>query len=96
MGTNVGVEVDGKGNEHSRPIIVIKGFNKNSFLAVALTGRKKKGDYYMYLGKIEGREASVNLSQIRIFDTKRLIKKIGMLEENKFKELLEKIKKILF
>lgn len=96
MGTNVGVEADGKGEEYSRPIVILKGFNKRSFLAIALTGRKREGDYYLYLGKIIDRDASANLSQIRIFDTKRLVKKIGMLEETKFIELLEKIKEILF
>jgi|SRR3989344_6088267 len=95
MGTNIGVEADGKGEEYSRPAVVLKGFNKNSFLAISLTGRKKDGDYYLYLGKVEDRDASANLSQIRIFDTKRLIKKIGMLEKPRFLELMDKIKSTL-
>ena len=32
MGTNVGVEADGKGNDYGRPVLVLKGFNKESFL----------------------------------------------------------------
>ncbi len=41
MGVNIGVEADGKGEDYSRPIIIIKGFNKQSFIGIALTGKKK-------------------------------------------------------
>jgi len=95
MGMNVGVEANGKGEEYSRPVVVIKGFNIHSFLGVALTGRKREGDYYVYLGQIEDRDASANLSQIKLFDTKRLILKIGMLEETKFRGLVERIRETL-
>ena len=95
MGLNVGTESDGKGREYKRPIVAIKGFNKESFLGIALTGRKLEGKYYLFLGKVEDREASANLSQIRIFDTKRLVKKIGKLERNKFDELIDRIIKLI-
>src|SRR3989344_9480965 len=75
MGTNVGVEADGKGNDYGRPVLVLKGFNKESFLGIALTGKKKNGNYFIYIGKVKNRDASVNLSQIRLFDTKRLVNK---------------------
>ena len=91
MGVNIGTESDGKGEEYRRPIIVVKGFNKQSFLGIALTGKKLEGKYYFYIGIVENREASVNLSQIRLFDSKRLVRKIGKLDEAKFKELVNKI-----
>ena len=91
MGLNIGSEANGKGEEYRRPIIVIKGFNKESFLGVALTGKKKEGSYYAYLGEVSGKEASANLSQIRLFDTKRLVRKIGKLDEDKFKQLKDRI-----
>jgi mRNA interferase MazF len=47
LGLNVGFEMDGTGERFDRPVLVLKGFNKNTFLGVALTGRKKEGKYYL-------------------------------------------------
>jgi mRNA interferase MazF len=96
LGVNVGFEQDGTGQKFDRPVLVIKGFNKNTFLCVGLTGKKKTGKYYFYLGKIEGRDSTAVLSQIRVIDTKRLIRKIETLEEKTFQELMESVKKTIF
>lgn len=94
-GINIGVETDGKGTDHGRPVLVLKGFNKQSFLGVALTGHKKQGEYYVFLGKVKDRYASVNLSQIRLFDTKRLVNKMGTLDKNKFEKIRKAVKDLL-
>ena len=47
LGINVGFEIDGTGDNFDRPILVLKGFNKNTFLGLALTGRKKEGKYFL-------------------------------------------------
>jgi mRNA interferase MazF len=96
IGVNVGFEQDGTGDNFDRPVLVIKGFNKNTFLSVGLTGKKKVGKYYFYLGKIEDRDSTAILSQIRLVDTKRLIKKIVTLDEDTFSKLQEAIKKTIF
>ncbi len=61
-----------------------------------MTGKKKVGKYYFYLGKIEDRDSTAILSQIRLVDTKRLIKKIVTLDEETFSKLQEAIKKTIF
>lgn len=96
LGVNVGFEQDGTGERFDRPVVVIRGFNEHVFFGVALTGRKRSGKYYFPVGKIEGREASAILSQVRLIDTKRLVRKITMLDEALFVELKEKLKKALF
>ena len=96
LGVNVGFEQDGTGKNFDRPIVVIRGFNENIFLGVALTGRKKTGRYYFSLGEIEGREASAVLSQIRLIDSKRLVRKITMLDKKLFRELKHALKITLF
>jgi mRNA interferase MazF len=96
IGVNVGFEQDGTGDNFDRPVLVIKGFNKNTFLSIGLTGKKKVGRYYFYLGKIEDRDSTAILSQIRLVDTKRLIKKIVTLDEETFGKLQEAIKKTIF
>lgn len=96
LGVNIGFEQDGTGDNFDRPILVIKGFNKNTFLSIGLTGKKKVGKYYFYLGKVEGRDSTAILSQIRLIDTKRLIRKIETLNEETFSKLQEEIKKTIF
>jgi len=95
-GVNIGNEVDGTGDNFDRPVVVIKGFSKETFFGVALTGRKKEGKYFHYVGKIHDRDASANLSQVRLHDTRRLVRKIGMLPEETFTELKRRLAQTLF
>ena len=96
LGVNVGFEQDGTGRQFDRPVLVLRGFNKNTFFGVALTGRKKEGAYYHPIGILEGREATANLSQVRLMDTKRLIRKMGTLDDATFTKLARKLKVVLF
>lgn len=96
IGVNVGFEQDGTGNNFDRPIVVIRGFNKSTFFGIGLTGKKKVGKYYFYLGKIEDRDATAVLSQVRLLDSKRLVRKIGLLDEVQFEELKLALIKALF
>ena len=96
MGINVGNEQDGTGKNFDRPIVIVKGFNSEIFLALPLTGSKKEGKYYFYLGQISDREATAVLSQIRLIDTKRLIRKIGTLNELTFMKLKNALKASIF
>jgi mRNA-degrading endonuclease toxin of MazEF toxin-antitoxin module len=93
---NAGFEQDGTGRNFDRPVVVVRGFNEKIFLGVALTGHKKQGKFYFPIGSIEDREASVVLSQIRLIDTKRLIRKMGVLDKKVFQELKNALKRTLF
>jgi mRNA-degrading endonuclease toxin of MazEF toxin-antitoxin module len=96
VGTNVGNEIDGTGREYDRPLIILRAFNAETFLGVALTGHHRSGRYYFPLGRIGDRDASANLSQVRLYDTKRLIRKIGTLEERTFHELARAVTLTIF
>lgn len=96
LGVNIGYEQDGTGSNYDRPVLVIRGFNSRVFFGVALTGRRKSGRYYFPLGKIEYRDASVILSQVRLIDGKRLVRKIGTLDEATFKAVTRRLKEVLF
>jgi mRNA-degrading endonuclease toxin of MazEF toxin-antitoxin module len=96
LGLNVGNEVDGTGSDHDRPVVVIRPFNAQTFFGVALTGHQRTGRYYFPLGIIDDREAAANLSQVRLLDTKRLIRKIGMLDEKTFRQLSKALALTLF
>jgi mRNA-degrading endonuclease toxin of MazEF toxin-antitoxin module len=92
-GINVGYEQDGTGSIGERPVIIIKGFSKFVCLAIPLTTSKKKNPYHFDVGLIEDRYAFAILSQIKLIDTKRLINKMGYIDQDKFE--YQKVK-ILF
>ena len=99
MGKNIGFEQDGKGDNFVRPIVVVKGFNKYMFFGIPLSTKIKEGKFY-YNFKFNKRDEIVEnialLSQMRLFSTKRLLNKIGMMNiddfnkmKNKFKDLID-------
>jgi mRNA-degrading endonuclease toxin of MazEF toxin-antitoxin module len=73
-----------------------KIFNKDTFFAVGLTGKKKHGAHYLYIGNIDGPDSTANLSQTRLTDARRLVRKIGTLDEKIFLELKRVLQKELF
>ena len=95
LGVNVGFEQDGTGKNFDRPVVIIRGISKDVFFAVTLTGKRKSGKYYFYVGKVDGREASAILSQVRLLDTRRLIRKVGVLNEETFRELKITLQRVL-
>jgi hypothetical protein len=48
------------------------------------------------IGEFEGREASVILSQARLIDTKRLVRKAGTLDKDVFDKVCDELKRTLF
>jgi mRNA interferase MazF len=91
MGQNIGYEQDGKGDEFLRPVVVIKKFNKNMFLGIALTTKTKDNKYHFEFsyqnksGKII--KNSAILSQVKLYDTKRVKYKSGMISIEEFKKM---------
>ena len=95
LGVNIGFEQDGTGKENERPVLIVRGFNKEICLAIPLTTSQKENKYYIRTGKIKNKEASVIISQIRLIDTKRLSNKIGILDKEKFEEIKKAVKNLI-
>jgi len=97
LGTNVGFEQDGTGSGFSRPVLILKGFNRHVCLVVPLTAssQKKENMYYISVGIVDGQQASVIISQVRLIDTKRLYKQIGTLDKKTFETIRKAVKDML-
>ena len=94
LGKNVGDEEDGKNSAFERPILIVRKFNNNIFLAVPLTSNKNKtGKYYHKL--VSFSESVAILSQVRLLDSKRLLRLMGKIESEELKEIKAKIGKIV-
>lgn len=94
IGENIGFEQDGRGEDFLRPVVVIKKFNNEIFWGVPLTHTDKKGKYYFSFNLNEDKSVAI-LSQIRLFDAKRIKYKIGMICEEDFSILKDKIKQLI-
>ena len=84
LGVNVGFEQDGSGDEYRRPILILKGFSKQTCFVVPLTTATDTHALRPSVGLVDGKEARALLSQIRVIDTKRLVRKIGYLHKDIF------------
>lgn len=94
LGENIGYEQNGKGTYFLRPVIVLKKFNKDIFLAVPLSTRLKKGKYYFPI--LSGNKKAVAiLSQVRLIDKKRLQNKVGVVLEKEFLKIKKAISEII-
>ncbi len=94
MGKNIGYEVYGKGDEFLRPVIVFKKFNNNSFLAIPLSSKEKKG-YYYFPVHFKNRTNTALISQIKIIDAKRIKYKLATLGRGEFKKLKQVVSKMI-
>lgn len=76
VGQNIGVEANGKNENYERPVIILKKFNGHSFLGIVMSSKKKEGKYYFELKDEFGISSYVNLSQIKLMSSKRLIRNV--------------------
>lgn len=90
MGHNIGVEQDGKGENFERPVLVVKGFNRELFWGIPLSTTERRSQFHFPF-EVNGVTSVAILSQARAFDTMRLINKIGMISETDFNVLKEKV-----
>ena len=91
LGLNIGSEQNGKGSRFLRPIIIIKKFNNNIFWALPTTKKRRNGIYYYICEYKKGVSTTALVSQLRIFDGKRLQYKIGDITEIDFEEIRKRI-----
>lgn len=91
-GVNIGVEIDGKHELFSRPVIVIRKFNKDMALIAPTTAQdKKRNKYYFAATGDDNKQYIVCLSQIRAISSKRFFRKIGTIDKVSYDNLLEKL-----
>lgn len=95
LGINVGTELDGKGNRFLRPCVIMRAFGPDACLVVPLTTSTREHSLRIPVGDVQGEEARANISQMRVIDTRRLVEKVGFLDEHLFQELKKRAKALL-
>ena len=94
VGVNIGHETDGKSRFYNRPVLVVRKFNRHIFFGVPLTTRIKENAYYHPI-EFKGRSQCVMLSQLRLWDSRRLTDKMGQLSKGQFRGVRESLRELL-
>lgn len=100
IGQNIGHEEYGKGHNFVRPIIMIRQLTSDLFIGVPTTTTKKEdNDYFHNINYINHKKEKVHsvamLLQFRTFSKKRLLSKMGTINQNEFSVIVEKLKGII-
>jgi len=95
LGINVGNEEDGTGYSFSRPVLILKGLSAETCVVIPLTTSKQEHRLRPFIGAVDGKDARAILSQIRVIDVKRLVRKIGNLDKKEFEMVKKKAKDML-
>lgn len=90
IGENVGFEQNGKGKDFLRPVLVYKKFSKNVFIGIPLTSIVKDTKFY-HTFDFKERKSTAILSQVRLFDSKRLAYSIGRISKGDYRILKQKL-----
>jgi|GEM_PF-303177 len=81
VGLNVGYEEDGKNNNFERPILIIKKFNQHLCIGVPFSTILKPDNRHYLSILHDNKKLSVILSQTRPFSSKRLLRRMFILDE---------------
>ena len=78
VGENVGVEINGKSEYFSRPVLVLKKLSRYGFMGIPLTSQEHSGSWYAKFAFQDKIQTAV-LSQARVYSTSRLYSRIGQI-----------------
>ena len=89
VGENVGVEINGKSELFSRPVLIYKKLSKFGFLGIPLTSQKHEGSWYVSF-EFQGKTSYAALAQIRVMSVSRLYRKpVGKISRSDFKKVCQ-------
>ena len=78
IGINIGVEMCGKGEKFSRPVVVLKKLSRFGFYGVPLTSQFHDGNWFVEF-EFKNKKQYASLAQVRIISTCRLTNRMGTL-----------------
>jgi peptidase E/mRNA-degrading endonuclease toxin of MazEF toxin-antitoxin module len=94
LGKNVGYEQDGKNESFERPFLILNKFNNNVMVGIPLTSTLKNNRFYFQFN-FKDKPICAVLSQIKLIDKKRLLRKVGMISESDFNEVRKRCKSLI-
>lgn len=94
IGQSVGSEQNGKNTYFERPILVFKKFNQDTLWAIPATSKVKEGKYYAKF-HLDDKEFFLNLSQLRLISSKRLLRLSGEISREEYEGIKARVKNLI-
>ena len=94
IGINIGSEQYSQTSDFSRPVVVVKKFTRDVFWGIPLTTQIKDLNFRFRLITNDTKN-DILVLQMRVYDRKRLIRKIGMMGGTDFVSLRNFIKSLM-
>ncbi len=100
IGQNIGHEEFGKGKDFVRPVLMIRQLTGDLFIGIPTTTSKKEdNDYFHNINYLNRKKEMIHsvamLLQFRVYSKKRLLSKIGVVNQNEFNVIVEKLKRVI-
>lgn len=97
IGLNIGYEQNGKGKNFARPVIITKKLTSELFIGIPTTTTLRESNNYFHVFSYYDKDKNLLkvtalILQLKVFSTKRLMNKIGMINKNDFEKVLKKSK----
>lgn len=91
MGQNIGFEVNGKHQLFERPVLIIKKYSEDvCFILPLSTKIKSPLPWYQIEVDVDGTPSAVNITQGRTISSKRLLRKIVVVNKDVYKHIIKK------
>jgi len=87
LGVNIGAEMNGKNDNFERPVVIVKVYNKETLLALPLTSKPKTDKFHFRISSGQ-HDSWAKLTQAKVLSHKRLLRKIDVLNEMEFSQLV--------
>ena len=78
-----------------RPIVIVRKFNKRIFWAIPFTSSIKEDSRYYFRYDFGGKFSAAILSQLRLIDQKRLVRKLDVMKEKAFVAMKQRLDDVL-
>ena len=86
IGENIGVEINGKSEYFTRPVLVLKTLSPYGFMGLPLTTQSHGGAWY-FRNRYSTKRSYFALSQARVFSAKRVFGRFGAIPNNELERI---------
>ena len=93
VGQNIGSEENGKHGNFERTVLIFKKFNKDTFLGMPISTKIKIGKHRYVFSK-DSKKFCLNLSQMKVMSSKRLLRLVGIMAEPDFQNIVTLFKEM--
>lgn len=93
VGENIGIEINGKSEYFSRPVLVFKKLSFFGFMGIPLSTQKHTGSWYVNF-RFQGKDICAALAQARTFSSARLYTRLGQIAEDDMRKIKKGFQKL--